>query len=114
MGILDKARTQAQQIAHKAQEGAKGAQDKLEEVQAKKRADALLRELGAWHHAQHEARDQGRAPGEIARLHGALRAHETEHGALPLPADAEATMPSPSAATAASPSPMSPSWSNAI
>jgi hypothetical protein len=104
MGIMDKARTQAQQLAQKAQDGAKGAQGKLEDVQAKRRADALLRDLGAWHHAQHEGRDNGRAGGQIARLLGELRAHETEHGALVVPSEPGGPDPSP----AAPPSPSAP------
>ena len=47
MGFLDKAKQQATQLAQKAQEGVKTGQAKLDQVQAKKKEDALLRDLGA-------------------------------------------------------------------
>ncbi len=44
MGFLDKAMSQVQQAA-------KQGQDKLDDMQAKKTADGLLRDLGAWYYA---------------------------------------------------------------
>ena len=47
MGLLDKAKEQATKLADKAQEAGKAGQDKLKDVQAKRRADSLLRGVGA-------------------------------------------------------------------
>ena len=61
MGFLDKAMAQVQQAA-------KQGQDKLEDIQAKRGSDALLRDLGAWYYASETGRDNGQGPAEIARL----------------------------------------------
>lgn len=82
MGFLDKAKEQASTLAAKAQEGINQGQAKLDAVQAKKQADGLLRDLGAWTYAQHTGRDNGRAATEIERLYSELKAHEAEHGDL--------------------------------
>ena len=71
MGFLDKV-----------QQAAKQGQDKLDDLAAKKKADGLLRDLGAWHYAKLTERDGGRADAKIARLIGELGAHEAEHGPL--------------------------------
>ena len=47
MALMDKMKQQAAQLAQKAQEAGKAGQAKIEDAQAKRRADALLRELGA-------------------------------------------------------------------
>lgn len=75
MGFLDKAKAQVEQAV-------KQGQDKLEDAQAKKKADGLLRDLGAWHYAKATDRDGGQADAEIARIVGELQAHEAEHGPL--------------------------------
>src|SRR5688572_29310798 len=82
MGFLDKAKAQMTQPAEKAQEGVKGAQEKLDTAQAKRRADALLRDLGAWHYASHSGRGGDTAGDEIARITAELEALEAEHGPL--------------------------------
>lgn len=113
MGFLDKVKTQAEQLA-------KQGQEKLDDVQAKKKADGLLRDLGAWHYATETARDGGQGEAEIARIVGELQAHEAEHGPLggdkeaagaesaapPVaPPDPAAAPPAPSAPPASAPSP---------
>ena len=47
MGLMDKVKAQATQVAQKAQEQAKAGQAKLAEKQSGRRSDALLRDLGA-------------------------------------------------------------------
>ena len=61
MGFLDKAMSQVQQAA-------KQGQEKLDDLQAKKAADGLLRDLGAWVYATETGRDDGQGPAEIARI----------------------------------------------
>jgi hypothetical protein len=82
MGILDKAKQQATQIAQKAQESVKTGQAKLDQVQSKKRADALLRDLGAVFYAEKTGRATGETAAEIERLVSELRAHEAETGSI--------------------------------
>jgi len=74
MGLLDKAKEQATKLADKAQEAGKAGQEKLKDVQAKRRADSLLRDLGAsvW---------AGR-PDDEAKVRELLKAHEIEHGPI--------------------------------
>ena len=74
MGLLDKAKEQATKLADKAQEAGKAGQEKLKDVQAQRRADGLLRDLGASVWAQ-------RADDE-AMVREQLKAHEAEHGPI--------------------------------
>lgn len=99
MGFLDKAKENLEKVT-------KQGQDKLDEVQSKRKADALLRDLGAWTYASSTGRDNGQGPAEVARITSELEAHEAEHGPLgDKPAEA-ATGPSP-ATTAPPPPPAS-------
>lgn len=104
MGFLDKAKAQAEQAL-------KQGQDKIDEVQAKKKADGLLRDLGSWHYAMAAGRDDGRGAAEVARLTAELEAHEAECGALAIPGAVPAPPPPPVAPPppgAASPPPPPP------
>lgn len=75
MGFLDKAKENLEKVA-------KQGQDKLDEVQSKKKADAMLRDLGAWTYASSTGRDNGQGPAQVARITAELKAHEAEHGPL--------------------------------
>ena len=90
MGILDKAKQQAQQLAEKGQQAAKKGQERLQDVQAKRREDALLRDLGAAVYAEKTGKGTGATAAEIERLLGELRSHESEHGAVDTSAKADA------------------------
>jgi hypothetical protein len=82
MGLVDKVKQQATQVVEKAQEAGKVGQAKLEALQARRRADAALAELGA---IAYRARTQQAKPGDEARaveLVAELRQYEAEHGAL--------------------------------
>ena len=87
MGFLDKAKEQAQSLAVKAQEGVKtgvkAGQEKLEQVQAARKADALLRDLGAAVFLEKSGRGTGTAA-DVDRLVAELAAHEAEHGPVDL------------------------------
>jgi hypothetical protein len=82
MALMDKMKAQASQLAQKAQEAGKAGQAKLEDVQAKRRADGLLRDLGAVVFAQKTGKGNDESAGEIDRLVNELKSYETEHGAL--------------------------------
>ena len=75
MGFLDKAKAQAQQLATKGQE-------KFGEVQGKRKADALLRDLGAAVFAQKTGSGTPETDAEIERIMSELRSHELEHGKI--------------------------------
>ena len=51
MGLMDKVKQQAEQALTKAQQGVAQGQAKLDEVQAKRQADQLFRDLGAAYYA---------------------------------------------------------------
>lgn len=80
MGIMDKVKAQANQAAQKAQEAGKAGQAKLEAAQAKRKADAMLRDLGAACYAQRTGRATDGADAEIARLTGELQKFEADNG----------------------------------
>ncbi len=118
VGFLDKVKEQGTALAAKAQEGVKQGQAKLDDGQARKKADGQLHDLGAWLWAQKNGRDDGQGDAEVSRLLGELSAFEAEYGALPLPVilpaggefnletlDDTAAPPPPPAAAASPPPP---------
>jgi hypothetical protein len=82
MALIDKVKAQAAQLAQKAQEAGKAGQAKLEDVQARRRADAALHDLGAAYFAQHTGRATDQTNADIARLVSELSQYEAEHGPL--------------------------------
>ncbi|HVC26052.1 MAG TPA: hypothetical protein VND23_09860 [Acidimicrobiales bacterium] len=100
MGLMDKVKAQATQVAAKAQEAGKVGQAKLEAVQAKRKADGLLEELGRISFESHVGRG---APGDEKRateLVEQLRQYEAEYGQIGSEAE-----PSGHAASPAAPEP---------
>jgi hypothetical protein len=75
MGFMDKLQQTAKESFEKGKE-------KLDDVQADRAADKLLRDLGAWYYASRSGRDDGTANEHIERLIGELQAHEAQHGEL--------------------------------
>jgi hypothetical protein len=76
---MDKLKAQANELAEKAQAGVTQGQAKVTELQAKRRADALLRDLGAATYAEHLGGDSST---ERARLLRDLDRHAAEHGPI--------------------------------
>jgi hypothetical protein len=89
MGFMDKVKSQAAQLAEKAQEATKAGQARLDALQAKRKADQLLAELGLLAYEQHEGRARPGAEEETASVIEQLRRHEAAHGPL-TPADLSA------------------------
>src|ERR1700722_8181737 len=83
MALFDKVKEQASQLAQKAQEAGKAGQAKIEDAQAKRKSDAMLRDLGAALYAQKTTGADNSA--EIDRIVSELTAFEAEHG--PVAAD---------------------------
>jgi hypothetical protein len=105
MGFLDKA-------AAKVSEATKAAQEGIADQQAKRKADGLLRELGAWTYAKHKG-GFPEADTNIARVLGELAAHEAEHGELgakdePAPAPTPPPPPAPAPPPPPPPAPPAP------
>jgi hypothetical protein len=107
MGFLDKVKEQGSALASKAQEGISQGQAKLDESQARKKANGLLGELGAWQWAMSHGRDGGVGATEIERIRGELTAHEAEHGLIDPPVVA-APEPPPAPPTDQAPQPPPP------
>jgi hypothetical protein len=80
MALMDKMKAQATQLAQKAQEAGKAGQAKVEDVQAKRHADALLRELGAAVFAQRSGKGGEDRTADIDRIIGELTTLESESG----------------------------------
>lgn len=88
MGLMDKLKAQAEQVAAKAQEGSVQMQSKFGAMQSKRAGDALLRDLGAAYYA--EQRQNG-AHDVVEKALAALDAQATENG----PIDLTTTGPQP-------------------
>ena len=78
MPLFDKVKAQATQVAQKAQEAGKAGQAKLDEVQAKRKADGLFRDLGEVVYAERTGKGDGGTAAEIDRLVQEITAHEAE------------------------------------
>jgi hypothetical protein len=78
MPLFDKVKAQATQVAQKAQEAGKAGQAKLDEVQAKRKADGLFRDLGEAVYAERTGKGDAGTAAEIDRLVEAITAQEAE------------------------------------
>jgi hypothetical protein len=92
MGLMDKFKAQATQLAQKTQEAAQEGKAKLDQAQANRRGDALLRQLGAAVFAERTGRGTTDSQSKIDQLVSDISAHERENG-LNL---TQATVPPPS------------------
>ena len=97
MGLLDRVREQAAQVAQRAgqatQEAAQQGKAKLDQAQAKRRADAMFRDLGAAVYAERTGRGGTDTADKIERLVKALSEQEASQGL----GDDEAPPPPPPA-----------------
>jgi hypothetical protein len=73
MGFMDKVKSQATQLAEKAQEGLQTGKGKLDEMQERKRAGGLLQELGAIVYRRHTGRGGDASSGDLDRLVAQLK-----------------------------------------
>jgi hypothetical protein len=93
MGLLDKVKAQATAATEMAKDAAQKGQAKLDEVQSKKSADGILRDLGAAFYATKTGRATPSTDADIDRLVAALQSHESEHGAITLAPESAAAAP---------------------
>ena len=96
MGLLDKVKESASAAAAATKEAAQKGQAKLDEMQASKTADAMLRDLGAAAYAQHEGRASATTDADVEKLITALQKHEAEHGRINLAPTSSVAAPPPS------------------
>ena len=80
MGLMDKVKAQANQHAQKTQEAAQEGKARLDQAQAQRRGDVLLRQLGAAVFAERTGRGTGDTQATIDQLVSAISAHEQENG----------------------------------
>ena len=96
MGLMDRFREQAavvaQRTAQVTQEAAQQGRAKLDQAQAKRRADAMFRDLGAAVYAERTGRGGTDTADKIERLVKALSEQEASQG---LGDDATSTPPPP-------------------
>lgn len=114
MGLLDKVKATAATATEAAKDAAAKGQAKLDEAQAKKAADGMLRDLGAAFYATKTGRTTPTTDAEIERLVSALQTHESQHGQITLAPESSAGAPTaapappPQAADPSSPLPPPP------
>ncbi len=108
MGLLDKVKDKATQATEMAKDAAAKGQAKLDESQAKKAADAMLRDLGAAYYATKTGRATPTTEGDTQRLVTALQQHESEHGAMTLAPESPAAAPTAAPSGAPVPPPPPP------
>jgi hypothetical protein len=110
MGFMDKVREQSTVLAQKAQETAREGKVKLDQAQAKRRADAIFRDLGAAVYADRTGRAGPDNKEKIDRLVEALSRQEADQGlgdadGGTAPADATPTPGTTTPPSAATPPP---------
>ncbi|MGH3274852.1 MAG: hypothetical protein ACRDNZ_11115 [Streptosporangiaceae bacterium] len=80
MGLMEKVKAQTTVLAHKTQEAAKEGKARLDQAQASRRADVMLRNLGALVYAERTNRGGPDTVDQITRAIDAISAHEAENG----------------------------------
>jgi hypothetical protein len=93
MGLLDKVKQQATAATEMAKDAAAKGQAKIDEAQAKKAAEGMLRDLGAAFYATKSGRSTPTTDSDIERLVAALQEYESEHGPLTLAPESAAAGP---------------------
>ena len=80
MGLMDRVKAQAAQIAQQAQEAAQEGRARIDLAQASRRGDALLRQLGAAVFAERTGRGAADSQAKIDQLINDISAYERENG----------------------------------
>jgi hypothetical protein len=82
MGFMDKVKESAATAASAAKDAAAKGQAKVGEVQAKRGADGVLRQLGLAAYLQTQNRAPSTIESDIEKYIETIKAYETEHGEL--------------------------------
>jgi hypothetical protein len=86
MGLMDKVKAQANMLAQQTKEAAEQGKAKLDQAQANRRGDQMLRQLGMLVFAERTGRGAPDSQAKIDQLVNDISAHERENG-LNLTAD---------------------------
>ena len=90
MTLLDKAKVAAEKAAARGKQGVQQGQAKIDAIQTKRKADALLRELGSAYYAELR---HGGSHDAVESAVDALDSHEKEHGTVDPDTDEPAAGP---------------------
>ncbi len=90
MGLMDRVKAQASQLAQQAMEATQEGKARLDQVQAGRRGDSMLRQLGALVFAERTGRGTPDTQAKIDQLVNDISAHEQANG-LNLTADPAST-----------------------
>lgn len=90
MGLMDKVKSQATQLADKAQQVGQTGKAKLDEMQAKRKSDALLLELGGLVYTDKVGRPVAGSEVRAAEIVAQLQAFEAEHGPVKVTSESDA------------------------
>lgn len=80
MGLMDRVKAQASQLAQQAMDATQEGKAKLDQVQAQRRGEAMLRQLGAAVFAERTGRGTPDSQAKIDQLVSAISAHEQANG----------------------------------
>ena len=80
MGLMDKVKAQATQLAQKTQETARDSKAKFDQAQGKRHGDAMLRNLGALVYAERAGRGTPESQEQVDKLVADISAFEAENG----------------------------------
>jgi len=92
MGLMDRVKAQATQLGQKAQEAAQEGKARIDQAQANRRGDAMLRQLGIAVYEERTNRGSPDSQAKIDRLISDISAHERENG-LNLSDQPQSSMP---------------------
>ena len=85
MGIMDRVKPLANQVSQKTQEAAREGKARLDQAQANRQADVLLRNLGALVYAERTGRGTADTQAEINKQIADIQAHEAANGIVLAP-----------------------------
>jgi len=94
MGLMDKVKAQANQVAQKTQETAQSGKAKLDQAQANRHADAMLQQLGAAVYAERTGHGTADSQAKIDKLINDISTYERDNG-LNLTDRPQPTVPQP-------------------
>lgn len=80
MGLMDRVKAQANQLAQMTQDAAQEGRNRIDQAQASRRGDALLRQLGAAVFADRTGRGTPDSEAKIEQLITEISAHEQQNG----------------------------------
>src|ERR1022692_3890138 len=103
MGLMDKVKAQATQLAQKTQETARDSKAKFDQAQGKRHGDAMLRDLGALVYAERTGRGTAESQEQVDKLVADISAWGGKNGTTRAPHPDPPPPPAPPGAASADP-----------